>query len=120
MTDEEKYQIEVPKYGVMQFTATWCGPCHRIEPEVLELIKEFPDLNVVKIDVDEHNDLCNEHQITCMPTFIFFNNSIREHELDVSGADVEKIKENFKKLSELKKKNQIILPRNNKAEVKNG
>jgi thioredoxin 1 len=61
---------------VLYFTATWCGPCKIISPEFDKISKEnkFKDIFFYKIDVDENDDLCEEYQINCMPTFVFFKN----------------------------------------------
>ncbi|KAK3442413.1 hypothetical protein EUGRSUZ_B02586 [Eucalyptus grandis] len=41
------------KLMVIDFTATWCGPCRRMEPTIDELAETFADVDFIKIDVDE-------------------------------------------------------------------
>lgn len=59
---------------VLDFTASWCGPCQRISPEVDKLaLKYSPNLSVFKIDVDKARQTAREYNIECMPTFIVTN-----------------------------------------------
>lgn len=63
------------KLLVVDFTATWCGPCQRIAPAFAEIAEEYGDSAVfVKIDVDVLGDLAAELGVTSMPTFLFFRN----------------------------------------------
>ena len=83
---------------VCYFTATWCGPCQRIAPFVEELcghdkIKE--KMIILKIDVDDCDDISAECNVRCMPTFQFYKN--REKLDEFSGADNEKLVDYIKK-----------------------
>ncbi|XP_042367900.1 thioredoxin isoform X2 [Plectropomus leopardus] len=72
---------------VVDFTATWCGPCKQISP-VFESLSGLPEnKNVVflKVDVDEAEDVSTDCGIQCMPTFIFFKNG--EKVFEFSGAN---------------------------------
>ena len=61
------------KLIVVDFTATWCGPCKMIAPFFEEMAGEFDDSCVfVKVDVDEGADIAREYKVMSMPTFIFF------------------------------------------------
>ncbi|OVA12019.1 Thioredoxin [Macleaya cordata] len=55
---------------VVDFTATWCGPCKFFEPTMIELASKFPDVIFVKIDVDELPELANEFRVTAIPAFV--------------------------------------------------
>lgn len=57
---------------VVDFWATWCGPCRMISPIVSELAKEYDGkINVGKCDVEENDELSAEFGIRNIPTIIF-------------------------------------------------
>ena len=70
---------------VLDFTATWCGPCQRIAPAFDAMAKEMPHVRFLKVDVDELGELAAEMGVTSMPTFLFFRNG--ESIAQLRGAD---------------------------------
>ena len=56
---------------LVDFSASWCGPCRMLEPNLEELSKEF---NVLKIDIDQFRNLTDSFNIMSVPTMILFNN----------------------------------------------
>jgi len=79
------------KLVVVDFTATWCGPCQRIAPVFVKLAEEMPDVVFVKVDVDENDETAGACGIQSMPTFQFYKSGSKVHEF--SGASEEKIRE---------------------------
>jgi len=66
--------INLPNYLLFYFTASWCGPCQKIKPMILQL-KEGLQTDNVKfylVDIDENDDLCEKCNVTSVPTFILF------------------------------------------------
>jgi len=62
----------VPQIGLLDFTATWCGPCQQMSPVVESLQRQgYP---VYKVDVDQRPDLARQFRITGMPTFVLVVN----------------------------------------------
>jgi thioredoxin 1 len=59
---------------VVDFYATWCGPCKQIAPKLEEMAQLFTDVIFLKVDVDENEEVASEYAISCMPTFMFFKN----------------------------------------------
>ncbi len=59
---------------LVDFWATWCGPCKMIAPVVEEVSKEVSNARFVKIDVDENENLANKYQIASIPTLMIFKN----------------------------------------------
>lgn len=59
---------------VIDFKATWCGPCKRMEPILDALAKEFTDILFIAVDVDLFGDISSIHNVRSMPTFVFFRN----------------------------------------------
>ena len=67
--------LDTIKEGVtlVDFFATWCGPCKMLAPVLEEVSKEFEGrAKVVKVDVDELRDLAMEYRIASVPTVILF------------------------------------------------
>ncbi|XP_042482455.1 thioredoxin H2-like [Macadamia integrifolia] len=58
------------KLLVIDFSASWCGPCKLIEPAVVDMANKYTDVEFVKIDVDELVDVAQEFAVQAMPTFI--------------------------------------------------
>lgn len=78
------------KLVVIDFYATWCGPCKMIAPAIERMEKEMKDSVVfLKVDVDETDDIAAEYKIEAMPTFIFIKN--KEVKEKFSGASEAKI-----------------------------
>lgn len=59
------------KLVVIDFSATWCGPCRMIAPLFKELSESIADVVFVKIDVDENPDTAAKYNVSAMPTFVF-------------------------------------------------
>ena len=78
------------KLVVVDFTATWCGPCQRIAPVFIKLAEEMPDVVFVKVDVDENEETAGACGIQAMPTFQYYKSGTKVHEF--SGAAEEKIR----------------------------
>ena len=60
---------------VVDFSATWCGPCKKISPIIDELATEYEGRVIIgKCDVDEADDLTSRFGIRSVPTVLFFKN----------------------------------------------
>ena len=60
---------------MVDFTATWCGPCKMLEPVVKDLAKLWEGkVKVFKLDVDDHSDLAMQYGVMGVPTLILFVN----------------------------------------------
>ncbi|MBL4931768.1 MULTISPECIES: thioredoxin [Clostridium] len=60
---------------LVDFSATWCGPCKMLAPIVEELGKEMEGkVKVFKLDVDKSGDIAQKYQVMAVPTVIIFKN----------------------------------------------
>lgn len=57
---------------VVDFFATWCGPCKMLAPVIEKAADELPDVKFYKVDIDEEMDLTNQFKIMTVPTLLFF------------------------------------------------
>ena len=66
--------METEKVVVIDFWATWCGPCKMMAPVVEEVAKDYPDVKVCKVNVDEEHELSNAFKIVSIPTIVVIKN----------------------------------------------
>ena len=74
---KENFEEEVLKSDkpvMVDFWATWCGPCMSLAPVVEEIANEHPEIKVGKINTDEQQELAREYHITAIPALKFFKN----------------------------------------------
>lgn len=84
---------------LVDFFATWCGPC-KMQGPILEQVKQAvgDKANIIKVDIDRNAELANRYRVQSVPTLIVFKNG--EPQWRASGlhqaADLEaKLRENF-------------------------
>lgn len=75
--EKEDFRNETNKGKVIvDFFATWCGPCKMLAPELEELSKEVKDVKIIKVDVDKHQELAREYGIMSVPTLLFIKDNV--------------------------------------------
>ena len=70
----QKEVLEAQETVLVDFFATWCGPCRMLTPVLEELSEEVSDVTIVKVDVDQDGALAQRFGIMAVPTMILFEN----------------------------------------------
>ena len=70
----EQEVLNSDKRVLVDFYADWCGPCKILSPRVAEIANENKDIKVVKINVDQNEDLARKYNISSMPTLLVIEN----------------------------------------------
>ena len=80
---------------VVDFFATWCGPCKMLSP-VLEGVCEEMNVELLKVDVDSARDLAMQYNISSVPTIYLFKNK-KPIDIKVGYMDEDEVSEWLKK-----------------------
>ena len=73
VVNKDNFETEVlnsEKRVLIDFYADWCGPCNRLFPLVNKVASENKDIKVVRIDVDQNEDLMNQYNVRSIPTLV--------------------------------------------------
>lgn len=71
----EKEVLNSDKPVIVDFFATWCGPCQMLSPIISQIATEYENkIKVCKVNVDENQDLAMKYQIASIPTLMIFKN----------------------------------------------
>jgi thioredoxin len=57
---------------LVDFWADWCGPCHAVAPVLDQIVEEHSDLRLVKVNIDEEQELARRYGVMSIPTMILF------------------------------------------------
>ena len=75
---KENFETEVLKSDIpvlVDFWATWCGPCMMLSPVIEEVAKELEGkVKIGKVNVDEQNELAMQFRVASIPTLLLFKN----------------------------------------------
>lgn len=73
--DELLKNIADNKLVLLDFYATWCGPCKLMDPKIKRLVEKYGDkVKVIKVDTDKNKTVAIQQQVSELPTFIFYKN----------------------------------------------
>ena len=73
----ETFETEVLQYQgkvLVDFFATWCGPCKMVAPIIEEVAEEAKDVKVCKVDVDDCGEIAEKYNVMSIPTLAVFEN----------------------------------------------
>lgn len=69
---DQNFHDEIKKGLVLvDFYATWCGPCKMMHPIIEKIESKYKDVKVIQVDVDRHDDLAHEYGVMSIPTLCF-------------------------------------------------
>lgn len=80
---------------LIDFWATWCGPCRMLSPIIDDVAAAHPELKVGKVNIDEQPDLANQFNVMSIPTLIVFKDGQKVNE-SVGLIAKEKVEELIK------------------------
>ena len=61
---------------LLHFTADWCQPCKKIKPLIDEVVSENPNIDYVRIDIEEDFDTAKAHNVMSIPTLIVLKDDV--------------------------------------------
>ena len=66
--------VKADKPVLVDFWASWCGPCRMLSPTIDEIAEEHPEIKVCKINIDDEAELAIRHGVMSVPTLMIFKN----------------------------------------------
>ena len=90
--NKENFNTEVlqsDKTVLLDFWASWCGPCRMLSPVVDQVAEERPDVKVGKVNVDEQPELAAQFQVEVIPTFLLFQEGQHGDRLIAPGSQAQ-------------------------------
>lgn len=89
-------EVKKSEYAVVDFFATWCGPCRALAPVLDDLSKEV-DYNIIKVDIDQYQELALFYGVRSIPTLVVFKGE-EVLETFIGGKDKETLKNDVAKV----------------------
>ena len=92
-TNFKEHVLDAKGTVLVDFWASWCGPCRMLAPVLEEVAAARPDVPVVKVDVDENMALAAAFQIESIPTLLVFRDGQPVHKSVgfISRAEIEQL-----------------------------
>jgi thioredoxin 1 len=94
--DELNDTIQDNEFVVIDFSATWCGPCEKIKPYFESLAEKHKDCVFCSVDIEDCPDIADEYGIDKLPTFLIYKN--KENCDEYVGGSESKMKEIIEKI----------------------
>ena len=93
--ENENFDELIKDKVVVDFFATWCGPCKMLGPVFEEVSNEVKDIKFIKVDIDKHEDLCRKYKVMSVPTLIVFDKG-KEVKRNIGFIPKDRLKEFIK------------------------
>ena len=79
ITHKEEINLDTKDLIVIDFYADWCGPSQMISREIKEIAKQYKDLTIYKVNIDEFPEMAMEYDVLSIPTLLFIkDNEIKD------------------------------------------
>lgn len=79
ITHKKEINLDTKDLIVVDFYADWCGPCQMISREIKEIAKQYKDLTIYKVNIDEFPEMAMEYDVLSIPTLLFIkDNEIKD------------------------------------------
>ena len=90
--------VKSEKLVLIDFFATWCGPCKMLAPVIEQISNEHEDILVVKVDVDKNLELAVLYKVESIPTLVFLKEVqlLKEHIGFASKSEIEAMINEYK------------------------
>lgn len=76
--EEFEKLLNQDKVVIVDFFAVWCGPCQMLTPVLEDVAEECKDIDILKVDIDEEQELAINYGIEVVPTLMIFKNGERK------------------------------------------
>lgn len=73
-TEKDFNELVSDELVLVDFFATWCGPCKMLGPVLEDLANDRADIKIVKVDIDQSRSLAREYGVMSVPTLFLFKN----------------------------------------------
>ena len=81
ITNAKEFDDSIKEGRVLvDFYALWCGPCKMLAPIVEKVIEENPEVDLLRVNVDENEELAVRYNIVSIPNLIYFENVHHVHD----------------------------------------
>ena len=98
--NKDVFDAEVPGgqgVAVVDFGATWCGPCQALAPSIDKMAEEYDGRVLIgKVDVDQSPDLATQYGVMSVPTILFFKDGQKVDQ--ITGNSPDKIRDRIESL----------------------
>ncbi len=68
----ESEVLNADKTVLVDFWATWCGPCQMMMPIIESVSEEIPDVKICKVNIDDFPEIATKYRVSAIPTFMVF------------------------------------------------
>lgn len=68
--------------SVLKFSAEWCALCKRTQTIIDKMKKEFPDIAIYNVDIDNDFEVAKKYSIKSVPSLLFFNNGKEQNKIE--------------------------------------